>query len=372
MCFTALLDGAASRGVRWRVLDTARDDLTLGRDSHTRLKKRGILLATGGLLLALAVALGLRMTGFTRASYAAWATVLALTLAVQGLLWLVPARGWDARLSFDPHYVYVPVLAVIGLFNTYVWLVPEARHLILLLWFVAVLFMVGRAGFRALVVLGSVMTSGYLLVLHWRSRTDPGLWLPFEWLSAVLFLATNVYAGLVLERIRRKLGHARALRWKLAELAATDPLTGLPNRRQCEAVLQAEIARVAGCGGRCALALIDVDFFKSYNDRLGHLAGDGLLRELGSLLREQLRATDTLGRYGGDELAAILPQTAKEDARRMMERLREVVERHGHLTISAGIAVYPDDAAEYEALVRSADQSLYRAKQLGRNRVHAA
>jgi diguanylate cyclase (GGDEF)-like protein len=264
------------------------------------------------------------------------------------------------------------VLAAIGLLNTYVYLVPEARSLILLLWFVALLFMVGRGGFRAVALLGTVMTGGYLFVLHALSRRDPALSLPFEWLSALLFLATNVYAGLVLERIRRKLADARGLRRRLAELAATDPLTGLPNRRQCEAVLQAEIARVARYGGRCALALIDVDSFKSYNDRLGHLAGDGLLRELSALMRDELRAADTFGRYGGDELAAILPETTKDEARRMIERLREVVERHGGVTISAGVASCPDDAAEYEGLLRCADVSLYRAKQLGRNRVHAA
>lgn len=341
-------------------------------DRHRRLKKRGIVLATAGLLLVLAVALGLRIAGMTRSTYAEWLAAVAVTLAVQGLLWLVPARGWDARLTFDPHYIYVPVVAVIGLFNTYVYLVPEARNLVLLLWFVALLFMVGRAGFRAVAVLGSVMTAGYLAVLHRLSAADPALSLPFEWLSALLFLATNVYAGLVLERIRRKLAGGHALRLQLAQQAATDPLTGLPNRRRCEAVLQAEIARVTRYGGRCALALLDVDSFKSYNDRLGHVAGDGILRDLSTLMREQLRASDTLGRYGGDELAVILPETTKEDARRMIERLREAVEGHGRLTISGGVAGCPEDGTDYDTLVRSADRSLYRAKRLGRNRVLAA
>ena len=318
------------------------------------------------------MALGIRIAGLTRSTYAEWAVAVGLTLAVQGLLWLVPARGWDARLTFDPHYIYVPVVAVIGLFNTYVYLVPEARNVILLLWFVALLFMVGRAGFRAVAVLGSVMTAGYLAVLHRLSAANPALSLPFEWLSALLFLATNVYAGLVLERIRRKLAEARAVRQQLAQLAATDPLTGLPNRRQCEAVLQAEIARVTRHGGRCALALLDVDSFKSYNDRLGHMAGDGILRELTALMREQLRAADTLGRYGGDELAVILPETTKPDALHMIERLREVVEGHGRLTISAGVASCPEDGTDHDTLVRGADRSLYRAKRLGRNRVHAA
>ena len=350
----------------------AADPESLRRNRHRRVKKRGIVLATGGLLLVLAVALGLLIAGETRSTYAEWSVALGLTLAVQGLLWLVPARGWDVRLTFDPHYVYVPVVAVIGLFNLYVYLVPEARNLVLLLWFVALLFMVGRAGFRAVAVLGSVMTGAYLAVLHLRSAADPALSLRFEWLSALLFLATNVYAGLVLERIRRKLADARAVGHKLAHLAATDALTGLPNRRRCEAVLHAEIARVTRYGGRCALALLDVDSFKSYNDRLGHVAGDRLLRDLGTLMREQLRASDTLGRYGGDELAVVLPETAKADALRMIERLREVVEGHGRLTISAGVASCPEDGTDYDTLVRSADRSLYRAKGLGRNRVHAA
>src|SRR5688572_11541326 len=205
-------------------------------------------------------------------TYRQWMGAVVLTLVVQGLLWLIPARGWDARLSFDPHYLYVPMVAAIVLLNTYVYVTPEARNLVLLLWFVALMFMVGRAGFRQAALLGAGMTIGYLMVLHWLSDDHPALNLPFEWLSALLFLATNLYAAVVLDRIRHKLAEGRALRRQLAELAATDPLTGLPNRRQCEAVLRAEIARVVRYGGCCALALIDVDYFKSYNDRLGHLA----------------------------------------------------------------------------------------------------
>jgi diguanylate cyclase (GGDEF)-like protein len=364
------------------VLARGGDGLTYAPEERRRLKKRGIVLATAGLLVTLGVAFGLRLAGLTQMSYRQWAGTVVLTLVVQGVLWLIPARGWDARLSFDPHYLYAPMVAAIVLLNTYVYVTPEARNLVLLLWFVALMFMVGRAGFRQAALLGAGMTIGYLMVLHWLSDDHPALNLPFEWLSALLFLATNLYAAVVLDRIRHKLAEGRALRRQLAELAATDPLTGLPNRRQCEAVLRAEIARVVRYGGCCALALIDVDYFKSYNDRLGHLAGDGLLRDLSALMREQLREADTLGRYGGDELAVIMPQTPKEEALRTIERLRAATERHGfrdahllplgRLTISAGVSSCPDDARDYESLVRRADELLYRAKQLGRNRVQAA
>jgi two-component system cell cycle response regulator len=127
--------------------------------------------------------------------------------------------------------------------------------------------------------------------------------------------------------------------------------------------------------------MIDVDFFKNYNDTWGHLAGDAALRDLAELLRQRLRASDVLVRYGGEEFGLVMKRTPRDEAVRIVERLRVAVSSHpfrrngtdaAALTISAGVAGAPADASEYETLVRSADEALYEAKRLGRNRVEAA
>jgi diguanylate cyclase (GGDEF)-like protein len=195
-------------------------------------------------------------------------------------------------------------------------------------------------------------------------------------------LVSSLYAGVVFGRLRRERTETKALRRRLSELAATDALTGLPNRRQFEALLAAELSRVERLGSSCVLAMVDVDFFKNYNDVLGHPAGDALLRELASLMRSQLRALDVVARYGGEEFGIIMPSTSAAQAAVTLERIRGLVAAHlfahrevqpeGALTISAGYASSPGDALDLEDLVRRADEALYRAKRLGRNRVERA
>jgi diguanylate cyclase (GGDEF)-like protein len=128
--------------------------------------------------------------------------------------------------------------------------------------------------------------------------------------------------------------------------------------------------------------MIDVDYFKHYNDANGHVAGDGVLKLLGDVMRGQVRGTDLLARYGGEEFGLIMSRTSKPEALRTVERLRAVVAAYafpdagqqpdGRLTISAGVAGAPEDGGEFESLVRSADEALYAAKRNGRNRVESA
>ncbi len=124
--------------------------------------------------------------------------------------------------------------------------------------------------------------------------------------------------------------------------------------------------------------MVDVDYFKFYNDHHGHPAGDEVLRQVARLLSEGRRANDVVARYGGEEFAVILVDTAKFTAAKVAERVRERVASHdfsdaaqraGRLSISIGVATYPDDGSDAEALVRSADAALYSAKRAGRNRV---
>lgn len=169
------------------------------------------------------------------------------------------------------------------------------------------------------------------------------------------------------------------LRRRLAEMALTDPLTELPNRRRFEEIVRGELARIQRYGGQCSLVMIDVDYFKNYNDTLGHLAGDVILKELAQLMREQLRLSDVLARYGGEEFGMIMINTPKDEAFRAVERLRRVIAEHPfrgahvqpgkQLTISAGVACAPQDGLRYEDLVDRADGALYAAKRKGRNLV---
>lgn len=159
--------------------------------------------------------------------------------------------------------------------------------------------------------------------------------------------------------------------------AASDPLTGLPNRRAADETL----ARLAAHAGRTvsplAVMLLDLDHFKQVNDIHGHHRGDQALAAVAQILTGSLRASDFAARYGGEEFLILLPDTDRLGARTIAEKLRGQIERAdlspvASLTGSFGIAVLPDDASDLGRLVRKADRALYAAKAGGRNRVELA
>ncbi len=175
--------------------------------------------------------------------------------------------------------------------------------------------------------------------------------------------------------------HLQDLNEKLKEISITDALTGIYNRGSFDKRLAYEFERARRYKTPLACVLIDVDHFKKVNDSYGHPVGDLLLRELAQLLSSGLRTVDVLARYGGEELAALLPQTTLEDAVLAAERLRRSVEKASfsngevtvHCTVSIGVAGFPRPQVNTpEDLVRSTDEALYRAKQKGRNRVVSA
>jgi diguanylate cyclase (GGDEF)-like protein len=167
----------------------------------------------------------------------------------------------------------------------------------------------------------------------------------------------------------------------LREQSITDPLTGLYNRRYLLELLPRELMRAQRSGGALALIMVDLDHFKRINDGFGHEAGDLVLKRLGGLLKQSVRGSDTACRYGGEEFLLVLPEAAAEGAAGRAEAIRRAVkslalshlERPlGTITASLGVAVFPDDAADAETLLRAADEALYRAKNSGRDQVCAA
>jgi diguanylate cyclase (GGDEF)-like protein len=168
------------------------------------------------------------------------------------------------------------------------------------------------------------------------------------------------------------------LRSDLRQLSIRDPLTGLFNRRYMEETLELEISRAARKEHSIGVIMLDIDHFKTFNDRFGHAAGDELLQSLGLLIRSNLRAGDVACRYGGEEFVLILPEATEEAAIRRAEDLRvrthEMEVRHldavlGPVSISLGIGLYPDHGRTRDLLLASADAALYKAKEAGRNRV---
>ncbi len=195
------------------------------------------------------------------------------------------------------------------------------------------------------------------------------------------FLVKPVNPEELVVRIKSVLRHKKLLE-TLTVQASKDPLTGLDNRRQLMMDLHLEMQRARRYKTPLALILLDVDYFKKYNDTHGHPAGDEILRQLAALLAGNIRAHDKVARYGGEEFVVILPHTDLKGAAAVAEKLRRLVEEQpfpreetqpgGKLTISLGVAGFPAHADNVEDLLRLADKAMYRAKAAGRNRVAVA
>ncbi len=185
-------------------------------------------------------------------------------------------------------------------------------------------------------------------------------------------LLTNqleMYAG-ELERLNRN----------LKDVADKDWLTGLYNRRYLRSALDSEISRSIRHQRSFSLILLDVDHFKIYNDTHGHLAGDEVLRGVAQILQNVGRSDHLCARYGGEEFVVLMPEANHEGALAVAERIRRAVEEHpfeeretqpeGAVTVSLGVATFPEDGVDGDALIGRADAALYLAKEKGRNCVH--
>ncbi|WP_346618970.1 diguanylate cyclase [Blastococcus montanus] len=309
-----------------------------------------------------------------------------------GLLRLVPvARDQvvdtvpDAVLVVDPHEVLIDVN-------------PAARRMLRRLRpELGDRELIGRplpeiAGQRALAALGQIERQDGRRV----AEVAPGLWLDIRDTAVGDSRGRSLGRILVVRDVSEQQARQEAvetlnrqlaeqvrvidrLRAELAEDAVRDPLTGLHNRRHLDEVLPADLDRRPR-DGRVAVLAVDIDHFKTVNDRFGHGAGDRVLTAVARLLQAAVRDGDTAVRLGGEEFLVILPGAGREQAVARAEQIRRDVAAAVHLldgeavrvTISAGVAVCPDDEGTAAALLEAADRALYTAKATGRNRVVAS
>ena len=282
----------------------------------------------------------------------------------------------------DPSLTGWQFLAAVATMLYVVYRAPETRLAFTAFFFVALMFGMLRRDSERVAVLGSVsvLLFGILAGLRYATiRDDEMLRLDilqilviavtFPWM---LFLAGHI------NRIQQGLTDVRVKLEDIEEKARRDDLTGVYNRRALVAAMGDSKRRADATGEPLSICVIDIDLFKRYNDEFDHLTGDQVLRTFAQAVQDGLRATDFFGRYGGEEFVQILPQTILAGAMAHSERLRQqirtlnlpapVSNSVGQLTVSIGVAQYEPNEAIEQTFAR-ADRALYKAKQLGRDRV---
>jgi diguanylate cyclase (GGDEF)-like protein len=303
-------------------------------------------------VLAMAVSFALLPLG-EQSTYVGWlvaAVVLAVLLAA--MVWTVP---W-ARLPR-----WVEALPPLGWFGVVAMLRQSQAGALsgygpLLILPVLWLLLYGtRRQTIAALACGALTLLAPILA---RGGPPPGaeLRLAIVWTTIASVVAFTVLR--LVDEIRRQSA-------ELERLASTDTLTGLPNRRVWEDALPRELARSVRSGAPVAIAILDLDHFKEYNDANGHQGGDLLLKEIAAMWPGELRESDLLSRYGGEEFALLLPDCGNADVEPVVEKIRRAMP--SGLTASAGAAVW-DGVEQAEELVRRADDALYAAKGSGRDR----
>ncbi len=182
--------------------------------------------------------------------------------------------------------------------------------------------------------------------------------------------------GYLTEVFKDMVARLRTTHDELERLSVTDPLTGVDNRRRMMESLQHEVLRSRRLEHVFSVVMVDVDHFKSYNDQHGHQAGDEALKRVATVLRGAMRDVDSLARYGGEEFFLLMPATPADAAADLAKRVRTQLAKHsppaGPITLSFGVASYPANGLNGEALIGAADEALYEAKRAGRDRVVVA
>ncbi|MDB5521036.1 MAG: hypothetical protein JWQ82_633 [Tardiphaga sp.] len=305
-------------------------------------------------------------------------------VAVTALALALSEIGINDR--YTDHYLTVPQsIGNISVQLGAIYFLPEVG-----IYFVTIIFII--LGFGALrmtalqtAIVWTYATAGLIALLL---MTDKAIGLPMETLAeralaAACFVtalgrsaSTGLYGSAMREALYKRGNELKGAYARIETLAQTDELTGALNRRAILQLLDQEISQTQRTGQLCAVAMIDVDFFKKINDAFGHPIGDDVLRSFSITLFANIRNGDRLGRYGGEEFLLVLPHTAGDEALRILDRLRLIVAESDwsavspdlQVTISAGVATLraTDDS---DTILTRADRALYSAKNAGRNQV---
>lgn len=313
-------------------------------------------------------------------SYLVPAVILAIALVMNAVFMVLIATGISKRWS-DPSLTGMQIFAGCVATLLAILMAPQIVYMFLLNVFVLLSFgslYFSRRAFFLTWLLLSLSLGACLWIVRDRLEfrvTNTAEW-ALMWAVVVLSLARFVNINDRVSRLRASLSQKNKA---LAALAARDDLTGLWNRRKFMELLQEEIERANRSGRRFTIAIIDVDHFKNINDSHGHLMGDAVLKEISRILGESCRATDAIGRYGGEEFTLLMFDTKTEQAVVALERMRRAVEQSDwsrmapglRVTISIG-SVEWTAAASLSMLLGQADAAMYRAKAEGRNQLRVA
>nr|WP_245258250.1 GGDEF domain-containing protein [Rhodopseudomonas palustris] len=287
---------------------------------------------------------------------------------------------------FKDHYLVLPTVALnVALVMGFCIWVPQIAFLFLCSLFIIFNFASLRASTSQSLICWATMAAALVVLLVF---TDTPIAIPHDtllertvtMLALVLTLGRCMFIGMYSSAMRVSL-YKRGLQLREAyrrieELAELDELTGAFNRRCIMRMLDDEIARAERSATPLSLALIDLDWFKRINDSFGHPTGDEVLRTFAITIFANIRSFDRFGRYGGEEFLLLLPNTSREDAHALLDRLREIVGELDwtafspgmRVTLSAGVTTMsPDETAE--SVLARADSALYAAKEKGRNRI---
>jgi diguanylate cyclase (GGDEF)-like protein len=350
-------------------------------DSRQAHRMRRYLMAASTSLMVLLLLVMLAWQGFLE-----WG-VLANTAAAICILivaFYLAFRGGLNLRSLDPSLTVPMILSATTVLAYVVYNASQARGVFMLLYLLPFLFGVFRLTTRTLLGLTLFTVSLYLGVLMAVVNYKPeivDLRLELvQWIVLCVVLTWFAFMGGYISKLRNTLTASNA-RLETAfrtiqEMSVRDELTGAYNRRYLMQLLVQEKNRVDRGGREMAVCILDLDHFKRVNDNYGHLAGDEVLRVVTNEAHQSLRTSDFFGRYGGEEFLMILTQTSLEGARAIADRFRlrlealtfPAVDERLKVTTSIGIAEYavPEDVVQ--TLAR-ADNALYRAKHMGRNRV---
>ena len=308
---------------------------------------------------------------------AAMAQVAGLFLVINlGLLGTF-VTGWNERFE-DPSLTALQVCLAVTMVATIQVLGRDVQFVAAPFYSVLFVFGMLKLSVRELAGVAAYVLASYgvAMLLRYHLYAD-ALDFRVEVISAVLVVASSVWFAVAASYISNLRARLHSSLQKIAALATRDALTGLSNRRQIDLDLDGSVKHAHRRGDPMCVALVDIDHFKSVNDRFGHIVGDEVLISVAGCLAGSLRAGDHVGRFGGEEFLLVLPGTTMAQASSLVERLRVRLEALPPLpsgerpvTASFGLAAWRGDESAADLLLR-ADQALYRAKSAGRNRVVA-